>query len=98
MKDAYGVFSVLPANLSAEEEERLGISIADLAVESGVAHLLYSSGASVGDKPTGVARRQASHRGAYPQTACHGHHRQADDLHGNAGAARIRPGQGAVAL
>lgn len=62
MKDAYGVFSVLPANLSAEEEERLGISIADLAVESGVAHLVYSSGASVGDKPTGVARFDAKPR------------------------------------
>jgi len=62
MKDAYGVFSVLPANLSAEEEERLGISIADLAVERGVAHLVYSSGASVGEKPTGVARFDAKPR------------------------------------
>lgn len=62
MKDAYGVFSVLPANLAAEEEERYGSSIADLAVESGVAHLVYSSGASVGDRLTGVARFDAKPR------------------------------------
>ncbi|ATN37285.1 NmrA family protein (plasmid) [Rhizobium sp. ACO-34A] len=62
MKDAYGVFSVLPANLSAEEEERYGISIADLAAESGVAHLVYSSGASVGESLTGVARFDAKPR------------------------------------
>jgi uncharacterized protein YbjT (DUF2867 family) len=62
MKDTYGVFSVLPGNLTAEEEERYGTSIADLAVQSGVAHLIYSSGASVGDELTGVARFDAKPR------------------------------------
>jgi uncharacterized protein YbjT (DUF2867 family) len=59
MRDAYGVFSVLPGNLAQEEEIRLGSMIADLAAESGVDHLVYSSGASAGDKPTGVARFDA---------------------------------------
>lgn len=59
MKGAHGVFSVLPGNLAAEQEERYGTSIADLAVESDIAHFVYSSGASVGDRPTGVARFDA---------------------------------------
>ncbi|WP_457584614.1 NmrA/HSCARG family protein [Ensifer canadensis] len=62
MKDTYGVFSVLPANLAAEDEVRYGISIADLAAEIGVEHLVYSSGASVGDELTGVARFDAKPR------------------------------------
>lgn len=62
MKGVYGVFSVLPATLTAEEEVRCGTSIADLAVESGVRHLVHSSGASVGDKLTGVARFDAKPR------------------------------------
>ncbi|WP_244564614.1 NmrA/HSCARG family protein [Rhizobium sullae] len=62
VKDTHGVFIVLPANLAAEEEVRYGTSIADLAAESGVAHLVYSSGASVGDKLTGVARFDAKPR------------------------------------
>ncbi|UWU15998.1 NmrA/HSCARG family protein [Rhizobium sullae] len=62
VKDTHGVFSVLPANLAAEEEVRYGTSIADLAAERGVAHLVYSSGASVGDKLTGVARFDAKPR------------------------------------
>lgn len=62
MKDAYGVFSVLPGNLAQEEEVRAGIAIADLAAESGVAHLVYSSGASAGETPTGVARFDAKPR------------------------------------
>lgn len=62
MKDTYGVFSVLPANLAAEDEVRYGISIADLAAEIGVDHLVYSSGASVGDELTGVARFDAKPR------------------------------------
>lgn len=61
MRDAYGVFSVLPGNL-AQEEVRAGIAIADLAVESGVVHFVYSSGASAGDKLTGVARFDAKPR------------------------------------
>lgn len=59
---AYGVFSVLPGNLSQEEEVRIGCAIADVAAESGVTHLVYSSGASVGEKPTGIARFDAKPR------------------------------------
>lgn len=59
MRDVHGVFSVLPGNLTQEDEVRAGTSIADLAAESGVGHLVYSSGASVGEKPTGVPRFDA---------------------------------------
>nr|WP_245432848.1 NmrA/HSCARG family protein [Mesorhizobium loti] len=62
MKGAYGVFSVLPGNLAQGEEVRAGIAIADLAIESGVVHFVYSSGASAGDKLTGVARFDAKPR------------------------------------
>lgn len=62
MKDAYGVFSVLPANLAAEDEIRHGISIADIAAETGIDHFVYSSGASVGNELTGVARFDAKPR------------------------------------
>lgn len=62
MKDANGVFSVLPGNLAIEDEVRVGGEIADMASESGVAHLVYSSGASVGNEPTGVARFDAKGR------------------------------------
>ncbi|TQN60681.1 NmrA/HSCARG family protein [Agrobacterium tumefaciens] len=62
MKDAYGVFSVLPANLAAEDEVRHGISIADIAAETGINHFVYSSGASVGNELTGVPRFDAKPR------------------------------------
>lgn len=62
MKDVHGVFSVLPGDLAERDEVRLGTAMADLAVESGVAHFLYSSGASAGDRPTGVARFDAKPR------------------------------------
>jgi uncharacterized protein YbjT (DUF2867 family) len=62
MKDVHGVFSVLPANLSAEDEVRYGTSIADLAAQSRIDHFIYSSGASVGDKLTGVPRFDAKPR------------------------------------
>lgn len=62
MKDAYGVFSVLPANQPAEDEVRYGISIADIAAETGIDHFVYSSGASVGSELTGVARFDAKPR------------------------------------
>lgn len=66
MKDVHGVFSIQPSSssgaLTDEEEVRFGEAIADLAVESGVAHLVYSSGASVGEKPSGVARVDAKAR------------------------------------
>ncbi len=61
MKGVHGVFSVQPSSgqgpelgLSDEDEERFGIAIADLAVESGVEHLVYTSVGAVGDKPTGM--------------------------------------------
>lgn len=62
MKDAYGVFSVLPANLAAEDEVRHGVSIADIAAETGINHFVYSSGASVGNELTGVPRFDAKPR------------------------------------
>lgn len=62
MKDVHGVFSVLPANLSAEDEVRYGTSIADLATKSCVDHFIYSSGASVGNTLTGVPRFDAKPR------------------------------------
>lgn len=59
MDGVHGVFSVLPATLSAEDEVRHGTAIADLAAQKRIAHLVYSSGASVGQKPTGVPRFDA---------------------------------------
>ncbi|WP_242444554.1 NmrA/HSCARG family protein [Advenella sp. S44] len=74
MKDVHGVFSVLPANLSADDEVRYGTLIADLAAESQIDHFIYSSGASVGDKLTGIPRFDAkprieAHIRALPLTA-----------------------------
>lgn len=61
MTGAYGVFSVQPSSgqgpvlgISDEQEERYGKTIADLAVETGVRHLVYTSIAVSGDGPTGV--------------------------------------------
>lgn len=58
MEGVYGVFSVQPSSpggqVSDEEEVRYGIGIADLANASGVEHLVYTSGAAVGDEPTGM--------------------------------------------
>lgn len=62
MKDAHGVFSVMPSNLSAEDEVRYGTRVADLAVQSRVDHFIYSSGASAGDELTGVPRFDAKPR------------------------------------
>ena len=62
MKDAYGVFSVLPGNLTAEEEVHHGVAIADIAAETGIEHFIYSSGASSGDVLTGVPRFDAKPR------------------------------------
>jgi uncharacterized protein YbjT (DUF2867 family) len=51
MDGVYGVFSVQPSSptgtVTDDDEIRFGISIADLAHESGVAHLVYSSVANV---------------------------------------------------
>ena len=58
MQGVHGVFSVQPSSpggeLSDDDEVRYGIGIADLANASGVEHLVYSSGAAVGDTPTGL--------------------------------------------
>jgi len=54
-----GVFSVLPGSLPQEEEVRIGTMIADMALQHDVPHLVYSSGASAGDRPTGVERFDA---------------------------------------
>ncbi|WP_092990610.1 NmrA/HSCARG family protein [Rhizobium sp. NFR03] len=62
MKDTYGIFSVLPADMAADDEIHYGTCIADLASESGIAHFVYSSGASVGDVLTGVPRFDAKPR------------------------------------
>lgn len=62
MTDAYGVFSVLPGTLTAEDEVRYGIAVADIAAETGIEHFIYSSGASAGDVLTGVPRFDAKPR------------------------------------
>ena len=62
MKGAYGVFSVLPGNLTAEDEVRHGAAIADIAAETGIEHFVYSSGASSGNVLTGVPRFDAKPR------------------------------------
>lgn len=58
MAGARGVFSVQPSSptgtLSDEDEVRYGILVADLAVQSGVGQLVYSSVGAVGDVPTGM--------------------------------------------
>ena len=58
MAGAYGVFSVQPSSpggvISDADEVRYGVAVADLAAESGVGHLVYSSTAAIGDQPSGV--------------------------------------------
>lgn len=58
MQGMYGVFSVQPSSpggtVSDADEIRIGSVIADLAVEIGVDHLVYSSGGAVSEKPTGM--------------------------------------------
>jgi uncharacterized protein YbjT (DUF2867 family) len=61
MLGAHGVFSVQPSSgqglelgISDIDEISYGISIADLAVECRIEHLVYSSTSAVGDKPTGM--------------------------------------------
>lgn len=58
---AHGVFSVQPnsgqvgAGVTDEDEVRFGTTVADIAEERGVGHLVYSSTVAVGPTPTGVA-------------------------------------------
>ena len=61
MRGVHGVFSVQPSSgqgalygVSDEDEVRYGITIADIAVESGAGHLVYSSTNAVGGGPTGM--------------------------------------------
>jgi uncharacterized protein YbjT (DUF2867 family) len=58
MMGAQGVFSVQPSSptgeLSDEDEVRYGVTVANMAVKTGVGHLVYSSGGAVGDEPTGM--------------------------------------------
>ncbi len=58
MNGAHGVFSVQPSSpggtVSDADEERFGCVIADLAVETGIAHLVYTSVTRLGDEPTGL--------------------------------------------
>lgn len=58
MEGVHGVFSVQPSSpsgeLSDEDEVRYGIGIADLAAESAVEHLVYTSVSAVSNKPTGM--------------------------------------------
>lgn len=68
MDEVHGVFSALPATLSAEDEVRRGTTIVDLAVDEGIQHFVYSSGASAGTVPTGIARFDAK-----PQIEAHVH-------------------------
>jgi uncharacterized protein YbjT (DUF2867 family) len=59
MEGVYGVFSVQPSSpggsVTDEEEARYGTTIADLAVEMAVKHLVYTSGSAAGDVSTGLA-------------------------------------------
>jgi uncharacterized protein YbjT (DUF2867 family) len=58
MTGVHGVFSVQPSSpggvISDADEIRYGVTVADLAAESGVQHLVYSSSAAVTDRPSGV--------------------------------------------
>lgn len=61
MQGAYGVFSVQPSsgqgaayNVTDEDEVRWGEAVADIAVETGVRHLVYSSANAAGPTPTGM--------------------------------------------
>ena len=77
MDGVYGVFSVQPSSpggtVTDDDEIRFGIAIADLAHEHGVAHLVYSSVASV-EAGVGLGHfeskaRIEAHIGTLPLTA-----------------------------
>jgi uncharacterized protein YbjT (DUF2867 family) len=61
MEGVHGVFSVQPSSgqgaaygVSDEDEVRFGKSIADIALASGVRHLVYSSANAAGSTPSGM--------------------------------------------
>ena len=69
MVGTYGVFSVQPSSgqgalysVSDEEKVRYGKAIADLAVEAGVRHLVYSSANAAGQGPTGMGHFDSKSR------------------------------------
>lgn len=62
MDGAHGVFSALPATLSADDEVRHGTAIVELAADEGIPHFVHSSGASAGTVLTGIARFDAKPR------------------------------------
>jgi len=78
MEGVHGVFSVQPSSpggvVSDEDELRFGVAVADLSVESGIKHLVYSSTNAVGDTLTGMGHldskaRIEAHINALPITA-----------------------------
>lgn len=67
MQGVDGVYSTLPSSatdngMTDEDEVRWGVSIADIAVESDVGHLVYSSSNGVGHGPTGIGQYEAKAR------------------------------------
>ena len=66
MQGVHGVFSVQPSSptgiIGDDDEVRYGVSVADTAQESGVAHLVYSSGGAVGERPTGMGHFESKAR------------------------------------
>ena len=89
MSGAHGVFSVLPSNLTEDDEVRFGMSIADIATERGVAHLVYSSGGRGRDADRHCTFRcQAPDRSTYQSADDTRDDCQAPDLHGCARAGR----------
>ncbi|WP_461031283.1 NmrA/HSCARG family protein [Streptomyces mayteni] len=66
--DAHGVFSVQPnsgqagSGVSDEDEFRFGTTVAEIAQNRGVAHLVYSSTVAAGPTPTGVAHLDVKSR------------------------------------
>ncbi|WP_308816640.1 NmrA/HSCARG family protein [Pseudonocardia alni] len=65
---AHGVFSVQPSSgqagsgVSDEQEVAFGVTVADVAAEVGVSHLVYSSANAVGTEPTGVGHFDTKQR------------------------------------
>lgn len=65
MTGAHGVFSVQPSSpqvmygITDEDEVRYGRVVADVAVSSGVRHLVYASTAAVAGGPTGMGHMDA---------------------------------------
>jgi len=104
MTGVHGVFSVQPSSptreLSDEDETSDGVAIADIAVEAGVGHLAYSSGAAVGDEPTGMGHFDSKARieAHNPRPAADVDNCASGDRHGHADDARVRSGRESLQL